>query len=145
MRELIASCLVGGLFLAVDDRPTPDETAAMQGTWKIESFINNGETLSNDTFSSWRRIVKDDRVIWKRGDEVLVELAIKYNPRAKPMTLDSTIQTGEGKGQTLLAIYELNDGELRVCAAPPGKPRPRDFSSTPGSDQLFYSARRIGQ
>jgi len=145
MRTLVAACLISGLFLAIEDQPTPQETAAMQGTWKIESFINNGDTLSNDTFSSWRRIVKDDRVTWKRGDEVLVELSIKYNPRVKPMTLDSTIQSGDGKGQTLLAIYELNDGELRVCAAPPGKPRPRDFSSTPGSDQLFYSARRIGQ
>jgi len=145
MRTLVAACVISGLFLAIQGQPTPQETAAMQGTWKIESFINNGDTLSNDTFSSWRRIVKDDRVTWKRGDEVLVELSIKYNPRVKPMTLDSTIQSGDGKGQTLLAIYELNDGELRVCAAPPGKPRPRDFSSTPGSDQLFYSARRIGQ
>ncbi|HVU86350.1 MAG TPA: TIGR03067 domain-containing protein [Pirellulales bacterium] len=125
------------------DKPTPEETAAMQGAWKIESLISDGEPVAAETIRTWRRLVKNDRVTWKRGEETLVELSIQYNPRAKPMTMVSTIESGDAKGQTMLSIYELNGDELRVCFAPPGKPRPKEFSSTPGSGVLMYTARRI--
>jgi uncharacterized protein (TIGR03067 family) len=125
------------------ERPTPEETAAMQGDWKIESLISEGESAPAETIRNWRRIVTNDRVAWKRGEETLVELSIRYNPRVKPMTMVSTIETGDAKGQAMLSIYELNGDELRVCFAPPGKPRPKEFSSTPGSGVIMYTARRV--
>ena len=149
MRHFLSVVVAGWVFsltavvLAGGNGPTPEETAAMQGTWKIESLIGDGEPVPADTIRNWRRIVKNDRVTWKRGGETLVELSIVYNPRAKPMTLVSTIESGQDKGQTLLAIYELHGDELRVCFAPPGKPRPKEFSSTPGSGVLMYTARRL--
>ena len=140
---LLVALSCAASIAAAADKPTPQEVEAMQGTWVIESFIGNGDALPADKIRSWRRIVVGDRVTWKRGDETLVELSIKYDPRAKPMTLDSTIESGESKGQTMHAIYELKGDELRMCFAPPDKPRPKEFSSTPGSDLLLYTARRM--
>lgn len=133
--------LSGGMRAA---EPSQEDVAAMQGTWAIESFTLDGNPIAPEQLNAWRRIVEDNHVTWKDGDQTMVELDIKFDPGREPMTLDSTIATGEAKGQTLLAIYELiTDDELRVCFAYPGKPRPTEYSSGPGTGQSLYTAKRV--
>ena len=134
---------VGSSASALAAEPTRKDIDAMQGTWAIVSFTADGSQIAAETINSWRRIVDGDRVTWKQGEEILVELTIKFDPTAKPMTLDSTIAAGENKGQTMLAIYELDGDEFRMCFAPPGMPRPTEFSSAAGSGQLLYTANRL--
>jgi uncharacterized protein (TIGR03067 family) len=122
--------------------PSQKDIEAMQGAWAIESFTLDGNKLELEQLKSWQRIVENNHVVWKNGTEIMVELDIKFDPSQKPMTLDSTIATGDAKGQTALAIYELKDDELRVCFAFPDKPRPKEFSSTAGSGQSLYTAKR---
>ena len=95
---------------------------ALQGTWSIVSFTADGNEIPAATLVTWQRTVKVNHVVWKQGDETLVETDIQVDPSKKPMTLDSTIASGDQKGQTMLAIYELSGDELRVCFAKPGLP-----------------------
>ncbi len=119
------------------------DSEAMQGTWTIESLTLDGNKLPPEQLKNWRRIVERSHATWKNGTETMIELDIKFDPSQKPMTLDSKIATGEDKGKTLLAIYELKDDKLRVCFANLGKPRPTEFSSNPGSGQSLYTAKRV--
>ena len=137
---LLASALWSGTCGA---EPTAKEIAAMQGTWTIESFTLNGQSVPAGQLQNWRRIVTGGHVTWKNGDELLVEMDITFDPQQKPMTLDSTIATGDAKGKVVLAIYELDGDTLRVCFADPDKPRPTEFSSAPGSGPSLYVAKRV--
>jgi uncharacterized protein (TIGR03067 family) len=115
----------------------------MQGDWAIEAFTLEGNSIDREQLKNWRRIVKANHVTWKIGDDPVIELDITFDSTKKPMTLNSTIATGEQKGHVLLAIYELKDDELRVCFANPDKPRPAEFSSKKGSGQSLYLAKRV--
>ncbi len=134
--------LVGISAHALADEPSEKFREAMQGTWTIQSFTADGKDIPAETLNTWRRIVAGDHVTWKQGEEVLLELDMKFDTSAKPMTLDSTMTTGDSKGQTLPAIFELKDDELRVCFGPPDKPRPSEFASPMGSGLLMFTAKR---
>jgi uncharacterized protein (TIGR03067 family) len=137
----IAAALVASAATAAE--PQQEATDAMQGTWTIESFTLNGNEIDPAQLKSWRRTVDKNHVVWRRGDDTLVELDIKFDATQTPHTLDSTIAIGEGKGQVLLAIYELKDDQLKVCFANPGGSRPKEFSSKPDSGQSVYVAKRV--
>jgi hypothetical protein len=44
--------------------------------------------------------------------------------------------------EVMLGIYALEENGYKVCFAPAGKPRPTEFSSTPGSGQILQSWER---
>jgi hypothetical protein len=44
---------------------------------------------------------------------------------------------------TCLAIYELGENTRKVCIAPPGKARPKDFTSTAGSGHILVTFERV--
>ncbi|MGD9724155.1 MAG: TIGR03067 domain-containing protein [Pirellulales bacterium] len=133
-------CLPVGLCAAEPANPALD---AMQGTWTVLTFTSNGEEVPASTIVAWKRTVTGKHVVWKDGDLVLVETDFEIDPSKSPMTLDSTIATGDAKGQTMLAIYEFKDDVLRVCFAPPGEPRPVVFSAAAGTDALMYTCQRL--
>jgi uncharacterized protein (TIGR03067 family) len=138
---LAIGLLSGGIRAA---GPSQRDIAAMQGVWTVESLTLDGHAVSPEQLKSWRRIVEpNSHVTWKNGTETIMELDMKFDASQKPMTLDSTIATGDSRGQTLLAIYELINDELRVCFASPGKSRPREYSSALGSGQSLYTAKRV--
>ena len=105
--------------------------AAMQGTWEIVSFTSGQDDVPAATLKNWRRTVKGNHVVWKDGDQTMIELNIKLDATNTPMMLDSTVATGDGRGDTMLAIYELKGDELRVCFRPPGEARPKEFFAAP--------------
>lgn len=141
----VATAPLGGLAPASLQAAEPQKavTDPMQGTWTIESFTLNGNDIDAQQMEAWRRIVDGNRVTWKNGEETMIELEIKYDAKATPHTLDSTIKSGESSGKTLLAIYELKDDTLKVCFGHPGNARPKDFSSRPDSGQSLYVAKRV--
>ena len=136
-------CISAPAVLAAEPSVKDQHAAAMQGVWSIEAFSLEGNAIDSEQFKSWRRIVKNNHVTWKNGDDTMIELDIAFDHSKKPMTLDSTIAKGESKGQVLLAIYELKGDTLRVCFGNPDKPRPTDFSSKSGSGQSLYTAKRV--
>jgi len=145
---IAAAAAAGGVAsesVAADEKPRQkdEQVAAMQGVWAIKAFTIDGNAISPDQLKNWRRIVKKNHVTWKNGDDAMIELDITFDPTQKPMTLDSTIATGESKGQVLRAIYEFKVDELRVCFADAENARPKDFSSTSGNGQSLFVARRV--
>lgn len=140
---MVAAVLGSAALTAWAAEPADKDNEAMQGEWTIESLTFHGNQVEATELSTWRRIVERNHVVWKRGEETLLELDIKFDSSQKPKTLDSTATKGNEKGQVLLAIYELEGDVLRVCFADPGQARPTDYSSNPGSLQSLYTAKRV--
>ena len=99
---LVAAILLAPAVLA--DEATDKALEALQGTWTIVSFTSNGEEVAAGQTAGWQRIVKGTHVEWKDGDMVFLETDIQIGPTNKPMTLDSTIATGDAKGRTLYRL-----------------------------------------
>ena len=61
-----------------------------------------------------------------------------------PRGIEYENRAGSNAGKNQLGIVELHGDVLRICMSPPGKPRPTDFSSTPGDKRSFTTWRRMG-
>ena len=67
---------------------------------------------------------------------------VKIDPKKKPKWMDSTATTGSDKEKVSLGIYEIAGDDYKVCFAPPGKARPKAFSSAPGSGNIVQVWKR---
>jgi uncharacterized protein (TIGR03067 family) len=80
--------------------------------------------------------VRGVRSTFKKGERT-THGDYKVDPAQKPKALDIEIADGPEKGKAYLSIYEFKDGELRICHALPGNPRPKAFVSEAGSGQVL--------
>ncbi len=152
MRKL-ASLLIGTSFLvslaipsfpatpAQDVSPSVAEAelARHQGTWLVESFEREGELTAPEIVRTIRRIVKGKRVIWEREGKTFAATALRLDPTATPAALDVIPEGGPYRDQPVLGIYRLERDRLIICMSDPGKPRPTEFVSEPGSGVTLMS------
>lgn len=127
-------CLLISLMLPVADEPKHADLVAMQGEWGCTLNIRNGQRQPDDVAETLFRDVKDDVVTVSLFDKPLQKSRIKLNPQASPKEMDVTMLDGPAKDKVSAAIYEFKDGQLYICVAPPGQPRPTSFESKPGSN-----------
>lgn len=144
--------VLGILVLAVmgasgDDTANEDaikkDRKRIEGTWKIVSFVINGNSSTDDAGKmivvngadgSWNLTVD--------GQEI-VQGTTTIDPSRKPKTIDITPTTGDDKGKIYLGIYEVADDTRKLCFAPTGKPRPTEFTSAAGSDHVLVMFERV--
>jgi uncharacterized protein (TIGR03067 family) len=67
--------------------------------------------------------------------------APKIDPSKKPKHSDATFTEGELTAKTL-GIYEVDGDNMKICYGLPGKDRPTEFSSKPGSGQVLIVYKR---
>ncbi len=67
---------------------------------------------------------------------------IKVDPSKTPKWMDSKATNDAAKGELSLGIYKIAGDDYKVCFAPPGKDRPKKFSSIPGSGQILQVWKR---
>jgi uncharacterized protein (TIGR03067 family) len=106
---------------AVDPAKEKAEQARFKGDWAVASAAKGGMPLPEE-------ILKGIKIRFEGGKvtmEVLGETkqgSFKVDPTKKPATIDLTIDD-----KTALGIYQLDKDTLKMCAAEPGEPRPKDF------------------
>ncbi len=61
----------------------------------------------------------------------------------KPKTIDAIFGEGPAKGLVQQGIYQLKDDEIFINFGLPGKDRPKEFKSTPGSDETLLKYTRV--
>lgn len=131
------------LLVAADttDEQVLTETKKMAGVWVLESCGIDGKMTDAEQ-------VKKCKISHSGNDYVLVmphlaKEAIKgkqslLNPGKTPKEMDFVRSNGPNAGKPLLAIYEfLGENKYRICYDPPGKERPRDFSTKAGSGHVL--------
>jgi uncharacterized protein (TIGR03067 family) len=76
------------------------------------------------------------------GDRVLWSGEARFRPDEGPQAIDIIHERGEFEGTVFRAIYEVDGETHRVCSAPPGGVRPREFESRKGTGRMLQVWRR---
>jgi uncharacterized protein (TIGR03067 family) len=134
------------LLVAADAKD--DELKKFQGTWVLASGERDGEKLPDEH-------VKKSKITWE-GKRVslltphqsreMIRAEVALDPGKSPKRMEWVRDAGPGKGMTMHAIYEFLDADrYRVCFAPPGKDRPKEFATRPGSGHTLHVWKRAKQ
>ena len=134
------------LTAAADDKDEAikKDRKQYEGTWQVVSLEVNGNksaeedakkiTVVNEADGKWA-IEVEGKVIARGTSEI--------DPTKKPRAVDLTVTEGDGKGQPVLGIYEFKGDTRKVCLAPEGKDRPKEFSSKAGSGHVLAVLKRV--
>jgi uncharacterized protein (TIGR03067 family) len=150
MKKSFFGCLVCGILLTAiatiataddaKDEAIKKDLKQIEGTWRVIALENNGNkamdedakklTVVNGSDGTWSLRAEDKEI--SKGTSTI-------DPTKKLKTIDFTPTEGEGKGNLYLGIYKLGEKTRKLCFAPPGKERPTEFSSTPGSEHILVT------
>lgn len=142
MRQVLL-VLAAGFLVAADkpQAPSGNDLDKLQGAWTLVVLEVNGEKQPPEKI---KRILVYAGHNWrvKVGDDEL-EGSSKFDASKTPKAIDITYNTGPNKGKTYLGIYEIDGDTYRACVAPPGKDRPKEFVSKPGTDLQVLEFKRL--
>jgi uncharacterized protein (TIGR03067 family) len=134
-----------GLLLAACNHQAPAPTPKtdldrLQGTWNLVSAMQDGKALPEDKVKQTTIVFKGDTFRFPGSAEYATSKAgtIKLDESKTPKEMDA-ISTDK---EVMLGIYTLQENGYKVCFAPAGKPRPAEFTSTPGSGYILQSWER---
>lgn len=134
---VVASLVATGSLLGGDAKKDKKDLGAaelkkVQGTWKFTAHAHGDKVASPEqlakmkiTFAGAKFSVTIDGKVVQAGTQ-------KLDPTKKPAQLDSKVTEGEGKGGTMLGIYEMKGNTIKVCFDPSGKERPTSFTAKEG-------------
>jgi uncharacterized protein (TIGR03067 family) len=122
------------------DSASETDLALMQGTWTLVSAMEDGTPLSEDKVKQTTIVVKDDTFRFPA-------LADDATSKAGTFTLDASkrpkqMDTMSEDKTVMLGIYEIDEDSYKVCFAPAGALRPREFASMPGTAQILQIWQR---
>jgi uncharacterized protein (TIGR03067 family) len=129
-------------FLTGTDDVGKSDIAKFQGNWQLVSLERDGKKSPADEVNKIKLTIQGNRFVLKKDSVVVSEGTFKLDAAKKPKEIEETLTAGPNKGKVFLAIYEVDDREQRICFAAPGKDRPKEFSSSPGSGQVFQVWRK---
>jgi uncharacterized protein (TIGR03067 family) len=136
-----------GLLLAACNRqvgtpapPPKTELDRLQDTRNLVSAMQDGNALPEDKVKQTTIVFKGDTFRFPGSAEYATSRAgtIKLDETKTPKEMDA-ISTDK---EVMLGIYAVEENGYKVCFAPAGKPRPTEFTSTPGSGYILQSWER---
>ena len=126
---VLAAVLLAGAGGSRADRDQLD-AFLIQGQWELVSAHDDGQARATDH----NRIVVGATRWQAEGN------AFQYvlYPRRRPKQVDWILD-----GQVWRGIYEVTSKELRLCVAPPGRPRPAEFETVLGDQRSLHVRKRV--
>jgi uncharacterized protein (TIGR03067 family) len=113
----------------------------IEGKWKLVSGETDGQEIPDSDLQNSTLEIVEDRHQVQLGEEAIEgthELAADQDP----MTIDAADTLGPFAGQTTLGILKLEGDEFTVCFAPPGQPRPSEFTTKDGKATILHVWQR---
>lgn len=120
-----------GVVNAGGDKVTGD-LKKIQGKWIFVSQVMEGKERPKDEVAKISITFTGDKWSVSDGEKVLQAGTHTLNSDKKPAQVDAKVTEGEGKGGTMLGIYELKGNKMTVCFDPQGKERPTSFTAKGG-------------
>jgi uncharacterized protein (TIGR03067 family) len=135
------------LLFAADaskDDAAKKDLEKLQGTWALVSAERDGKKLSGEEVKKTRITFKGDSFAFPDASGIGTSQKgiIKVYPSKTPKWMDSKATNATAKGEISLGIYEIAGDDYKVCFAPPGKGRPKEFASKPGSGHILQLWKR---
>jgi uncharacterized protein (TIGR03067 family) len=138
----IAVCLIGA-NPAQEDQAKKDREQ-MQGAWKAVSGELGGQEFPEDGLKqgNMKMTFKSDKYTFEMtGNQE--EGKVKLHADKKPKAIDFSIESGDDKGKTQLGIYEIENGQLKICVAKAGETeRPTEFKTKEGSPNVLIVMKK---
>jgi uncharacterized protein (TIGR03067 family) len=135
MKVSVRLLLLSGLamtFGCMRDDPKTDEDR-LQGPWVIMSLEVNGKpdyTIGNMTIAEDQIEIKSKNLDRKTH--------FRLDPAQSPKEIDLVNRAGS----VTYAIYALEGDTLRICMAPAGAARPKEFASKARSGNTLFVLKR---
>jgi uncharacterized protein (TIGR03067 family) len=117
----------------------------LSGSWQAVAYALGGKKAPDTAMKDISLVFyADGKTKAIRDGKVFIASTTKIDPTQIPATIDMTYSEGEGdlKGKTALGIYKIEGNLLTICRSAPGRPRPAEFSSNPGSGLTLMSYRK---
>ncbi len=114
-----------------------------RGTWRAVSLQVDGK-MAAEQDTKKITVVNRDRGLWSLlsdGKEISAGTS-EIDPTKTPKTIDFVPSMGNDKGKLYLGIYAIEKDHRKLCFAGPGKPRPVEFASKPGSGVILVAFER---
>jgi uncharacterized protein (TIGR03067 family) len=115
------------------------ELDGLQGDWKLVCATRDGKDMPQDMVKALKCTIKGDKFTVARDAKAVEEGTLKLDTTKTPKEIDMAL--GEGK-QTALGIYELSGDTYKLCYAPPGKDRPKEFGAKEGTGYTLSQWQR---
>ena len=123
------------------DVMTP-ELELLQGKWAATSLTQDGMALPPQFYEMGRRVAQGNVTTVTFGDQVWMRALTRIDASQEPQAIDYLHLDGSSAGQIQQGILSLAPDEMQTCLAAPGTPRPKTFTSTPGSGFTLSTWRR---
>lgn len=125
------------------DKAIKKDRKRIEGVWRIVALEINGNKAKEEDARKLTVVNGSDGAWSVRSEDKEISKGIStFDPTQKPKAIDFTPTEGGGKGNQHLGIYEIGKNTRRLCFAPPGKDRPTEFSSAPGSEHVLVTFER---
>jgi uncharacterized protein (TIGR03067 family) len=130
----------------VDDQPggTPavkTDLEKLQGNWALTQMEMDGMRMPG-SYVAGARIVVEGETFTSLGMGAVYKGTMAIDSTKSPRTLDMTFTEGPERGNTSLAIYEVDGDTWKLCLGLTGKERPQAFSTAPGSGHVLETLER---
>jgi uncharacterized protein (TIGR03067 family) len=114
----------------------------LQGEWLPIELVTSGTPMQAAwlPFGSRTHTGIETKVVF--GGQTQVHAKIRFNESASPMEVDYYNLVGKTKGSVSLGLFRWDGDEAVFCIAPPGAPRPSDFSCDAGSGRILSRWKR---
>jgi uncharacterized protein (TIGR03067 family) len=142
MRHTVFLAVIAILFVAADEKKSDDkkDLELLKGKWTLVSLQANGQT--KEDASGGEFTFDGDKLHIKLNDQEHSG-RFKLDASKKPKQIDVTPADGPEKDKLLEGIYSLSKNELKICIAHHAGPaRPKEFTSTEGSDVMLLTLKR---
>jgi RNA polymerase sigma factor (sigma-70 family) len=116
------------------------DLAGLQGDWQVVAVEQDGRPLPKDQFPITGLRIRDGTIVHEGGPHHLLKVRFRLYPEQQPKAMD---MESEGyHGEVYSAIYVLEGDALTICRHD-DRTRPTEMASSPGSNVLLYTAKRI--
>lgn len=142
MLLVLASVALAGGADDKKDNAAQEELKKFDGTWALVSLEIDGKPVPAHVVKDGKLVVKSDKATFFKGDQVTAGTTFSVDPTKNPKTMDATWTCGPNKGKKVLAIYELEGDNLKVCSTE-GEQRPKEFSAKESSGCRLVMWKRM--
>lgn len=118
----------------------PDQEL-LQGAWTVVSIVSNGENEPPEKVARVSVVFRGDQMIIREPHHTDEHERFKLDSTKSPKTIDLTDEDDESKVR-VLAIYELNGDDLKICGARQRGARPSTFESKTGTETVLFVLKR---